>query len=33
MFPDHRPDYFVEGTNAWLVYPWEPTEEDLEVNS
>lgn len=33
MFPGHRPDYFVEETDAWIVYPWEPREEDLEVNS
>jgi hypoxanthine phosphoribosyltransferase len=23
-FPDEKPDYYGEATNAWIVYPWEP---------
>lgn len=23
---DYRPDWFVEETNEWVVYPWEPNE-------
>ncbi|HEX6988084.1 MAG TPA: phosphoribosyltransferase family protein [Bacillota bacterium] len=26
-FPGHRPDYYVEETDAWVVYPWEPEDE------
>ena len=26
LFADH-PDFFVEETNAWIVYPWEPPDE------
>ena len=24
---DDRPDYYVETTSAWIVYPWEPPED------
>ncbi len=27
MFPDQQPDYYVEATDAWIVYPWEPDED------
>jgi len=23
-FPAHRPDYYVEETEDWIVYPWQP---------
>lgn len=26
LFADH-PDYYVETTDAWIVYPWEPASE------
>jgi hypothetical protein len=26
LFPD-RPDYFVQTTSAWIVYPWETPDE------
>ena len=25
-FPDQRPDYFVEETDDWIVYPWDRAE-------
>lgn len=24
-YPSRRPDYFVEETSDWIVYPWQPT--------
>ena len=29
-FPGHRPDVFAQETDAWVVYPWEPAEEEAE---
>jgi uncharacterized protein len=26
-FPDDKPDFFAEETNAWIVYPWDPERE------
>ncbi len=27
-FPaDHKPDFFAEETDAWIVYPWDPERE------
>jgi hypothetical protein len=26
IFPD-QPEYYVEATDAWIVYPWEPASE------
>lgn len=26
LYPE-RPDYYVEPTDAWIVYPWEPASE------
>lgn len=23
-YPDHRPHYFVEETDDWIIYPWQP---------
>lgn len=23
-YPDHRPNYYVEETEDWIVYPWQP---------
>jgi hypoxanthine phosphoribosyltransferase len=28
-FGDDRPDYFVEETNAWIVYPWDVGDHNL----
>ncbi len=25
--PDHRPDFYAEETEAWIVYPWDPERE------
>ncbi|HEX6292857.1 MAG TPA: phosphoribosyltransferase family protein [Herpetosiphonaceae bacterium] len=27
LFPDQQPEYYVEATEAWIVYPWEPEDE------
>jgi hypoxanthine phosphoribosyltransferase len=24
-YPDRRPDFFVEETEEWIVYPWQPS--------
>lgn len=29
QFPE-QPDYYVESTDAWIVYPWEPASESEE---
>ncbi|HEX2916206.1 MAG TPA: phosphoribosyltransferase family protein [Chloroflexia bacterium] len=26
-FPNDKPDYFAEETDAWIVYPWDPERE------
>jgi hypoxanthine phosphoribosyltransferase len=26
-FPDQKPDYVAEETDAWIVYPWDPERE------
>ncbi len=26
-YPEHRPDYYAEETDDWIVYPWEFDEE------
>jgi hypothetical protein len=26
-FPNHQPEYYVQATDAWIVYPWEPENE------
>lgn len=26
-YPGHRPDYYAEETDDWIVYPWETDEE------
>ena len=26
-FPDQQPEYYVEATDAWIIYPWEPVSE------
>ncbi|GAC1435893.1 MAG: phosphoribosyltransferase family protein [Chloroflexota bacterium] len=31
-FPD-RPDYYAEITDAWIVYPWDPTKDDASASS
>jgi hypothetical protein len=28
-FPEQRPDYFVEETDAWIVYPWDVGVDEL----
>ncbi len=30
---DYRPDYFIESTTAWIVYPWEIHEVERELTS
>jgi len=30
LFPD-QPEYYVETTNEWIVYPWEPASESEEA--
>lgn len=25
--PDHKPDFYAEETEAWIVYPWDPERE------
>lgn len=27
VFPDDRPDFYAEETDAWIIYPWEPLED------
>jgi hypoxanthine phosphoribosyltransferase len=29
LFPD-KPDYYVQATDEWIVYPWEPASESEE---
>jgi hypoxanthine phosphoribosyltransferase len=26
-FPDRRPNYYIEETSAWIVYPWQPSDD------
>lgn len=33
LFPDQRPDFYVEETDAWIVYPWEPPDDAPEAVS
>ena len=30
-FPDVKPDFYVEETDAWIVYPWDPDEEKAQA--
>ena len=30
LFPQDRPDYFAEETDAWIVYPWDPERKISE---
>lgn len=27
LYPDLKPEYFAEETDAWIVYPWDPRED------